>query len=60
MTITIHSPAGFVTTTKNSLTILDKQPPVAADWPYFALIPAAILLFILNRHLKNRTRTVPH
>ncbi|MGC2659599.1 MAG: hypothetical protein WA324_16700 [Bryobacteraceae bacterium] len=60
VTITIHSPAGFVATTKNSLTILDKQPPVAAYWPYFALIPAAILLFILNRHLKNRTRTVPH
>jgi hypothetical protein len=58
VTIAIHSSAGSVATAKNSLTILDKQPPIAAYWPYFALVPAAILLFILNRRLKaNRRRT---
>jgi hypothetical protein len=30
--------------------------PWAAYWPYFALVPAAILLFVLNQYLKNARR----
>lgn len=31
--------------------------PWVAYWPYFALVPAAILLFVLNQRLKTKRRT---
>jgi hypothetical protein len=34
--------------------------PWLAYWPYFALVPAAILLFVLNQRLKNARRRIRH
>ena len=36
------------------LTVLDSQPPIIAYWPYFAIVPLAILLFVMNQRLKER------
>jgi hypothetical protein len=33
-----------------------QPPPLVAYWPYFAVVPLAIMLFALNQSLKNRRR----
>lgn len=33
-----------------------EAPPLAVYWPYFGIVPAAILLFALNQSLKRRRR----
>jgi hypothetical protein len=35
------------------------QPPVIAYWPYFALVPLAIALYVLNQYLKHRRARPP-
>ncbi len=37
-----------------NITVLPAEPPAMAHWPYFALIPAAILAFALNQWLKRK------
>ncbi len=36
------------------IAVLPEQPPLMAFWPYFAMLPAAVVLFILNQWLKSR------
>jgi hypothetical protein len=38
------------------INVASQAPPLVAYWPYFALVPAAILLFALNRWLKGKRR----
>jgi hypothetical protein len=38
-----------------NLDVLPRQPPLVSFWPYFAVVPLLILLFILNRWLRSRT-----
>ena len=40
------------------LNILPPAPPVQTYWMYFALVPFTILLFVFNRWLRARTRSV--
>lgn len=54
--ITIRSPGGAVVAAHGALTILPPQPPLAAYWPYFAVPPIVVGLFILNRWLKLRSK----
>jgi hypothetical protein len=42
---------GTVITT---LAVLPKQPPFATYWPYFALVPLGLSLFVLNQWLKAK------
>ncbi len=37
-----------------NVNVLPPEPPAMAHWPYFALIPAAILAFALNQWLKSK------
>jgi hypothetical protein len=41
-----------------TLTVLPRQPAVLDYWFYFAIVPVAILLFLLNQRLKSRRRAV--
>lgn len=36
--------------------VAPETPAVIAYWPYFALVPAAILLFAVNQRLKSKRR----
>lgn len=38
------------------IAVLPEQPPLMAFWPYFAMVPAAVALFVLNQWLKSRRR----
>jgi hypothetical protein len=38
--------------------VLPPERPLGRDWPYFAVVPACLLLFILNQLLKARSRKV--
>ena len=40
------------------LNVLPRQPSIMAYWLYIALVPAGILLFLLNQSLKSRSRPV--
>ena len=40
-----------------TITVLPEQPAVLTYWPYFALIPVAIFLFVLNQYLKRKRVT---
>jgi hypothetical protein len=43
-----------VGTVMTTLAVLPKPPPFATYWPYFALVPLGLALFILNQWLKAR------
>ncbi|MDQ2711496.1 MAG: hypothetical protein M3Y24_04545 [Acidobacteriota bacterium] len=36
--------------------VLGPQPPLLAYWPYFAVVPLLIFLFVMNQWLKKRRR----
>lgn len=36
------------------VTVLPESPPLTTYWPYFALVPLAIALFVFNRWLRRR------
>lgn len=36
--------------------VLPRSTSLNASWPYFALVPAGVLLFLVNQWLKNRRR----
>ena len=36
--------------------ILPPQPPLAAHWPYFMLVPLIVILFAVNQWLKSKRR----
>jgi hypothetical protein len=38
------------------VTVLPAEAPAKAYWPYFALIPMAVLMFALNQWLKSKRR----
>jgi hypothetical protein len=42
-----------------SITVLPPASPVGAFWPYFALVPAGLLLFLANQWLKKRAANRP-
>jgi len=44
---------------EGTIEVLPEQQPAAAYWPYFAAVPALVLLFGLNQWLK-RKRRAPH
>lgn len=39
------------------IAVLPELPPLIAHWPYFALLPVAVALFVLNQWLKARRKT---
>jgi hypothetical protein len=39
-----------------NITVAPATPPWISFWPYFAVVPAAILLFALNQRLKAKRR----
>lgn len=41
---------------RGTLTVLPPEPAILSYWPYFAIVPLAILLFLLNQRLKSRRR----
>ena len=40
-----------------TLAVLAPEPPLVSYWPYFAVVPVAIFLFIFNQKLKSRRRS---
>lgn len=48
--------AGERVVIEGDLDVMPASPPILAYWPYFALVPTAILLFALNQRLKNKRR----
>jgi hypothetical protein len=34
--------------------VLDPLPPILAYWPYFAIVPIFILLFVIHQMLRQR------
>jgi hypothetical protein len=57
ITISIQAPGGAASAVRGTVTILPQQPPIATYWPYFAVPPVFVLLFVLNRWLKRRSKT---
>lgn len=57
VTISVQSKAGAESEASGTLTILPEEPPIAAYWPYFAVPPVVVLLFVLNRWLKRRSKS---
>lgn len=47
---------GSTATLSAAINVAPAPAPVLAYWPYFALVPAAILLFALNQWLKQKRR----
>jgi hypothetical protein len=47
---------GYGGSIDGDIIVAPASPPLVAYWPYFAVIPAAIFLFILNQRLKSRRR----
>ena len=45
---------GHAASINGEIDVPPAAPPWAAYWPYFALVPAAILLFALNQWLKAK------
>ncbi len=41
------------------ITVLPQASPLNSFWPYFALAPVAVLLFLANQWLKQRRRPQP-
>ncbi len=41
-----------------AIEVIPAEQPLRHYWPYFAMVPAGILLFILNQRLKARQRRV--
>lgn len=39
-----------------NINVLTAEPPAMAHWPYFALVPAAVLAYALNRWLKSKRK----
>ncbi|MBV9268602.1 MAG: hypothetical protein JO061_20705, partial [Acidobacteriaceae bacterium] len=37
-----------------TLHVLSEEPAAVVYWPYFALVPACIALFVLNQYLKRQ------
>jgi hypothetical protein len=56
-TISVQPSRGAAAEAHGTVTILPEQPPIATYWPYFAVPPLAVLLFILNRWLKRRSKS---
>jgi hypothetical protein len=51
---------GEVGSIDGNITVATATPPWISFWPYFALVPAAVLLFALNQWLKsNRLKRRP-
>lgn len=42
---------------RGKVNILPPEPPLVTYWPYFLLVPFAIVLFALNQILKSRRRS---
>lgn len=38
------------------ITVLPRETPLSSFWPYFAVVPAGVLLFLANQWLKRRRR----
>jgi hypothetical protein len=55
--ISVQAPGGAAAEASGTVTILPEQSPLASYWPYFAVPPIAVLLFILNRWLKRQSKT---
>jgi hypothetical protein len=51
VSVTFH---GQTTIIEGDVDVAPATPPWIAYWPYFAIVPAAILLFALNQWLKNK------
>lgn len=47
---------GHEAVVRGTLTVLPPEPPLVTYWIYFAIVPIAIGLFILNQRLKQRRR----
>ncbi len=43
---------------RGEIEVLPAPPALVVYWPYFAIVPSAIVLFALNQRLKNKQRTV--
>lgn len=41
-------------TATGTLLVLDPLPPILAYWPYFAIVPIFILLFVIHQMLRQR------
>jgi hypothetical protein len=54
--VTIDSKLGNAEVAGN-IEVLPRQAPIISFWPYFALVPLLILVFILNRWLRSRMAT---
>lgn len=39
---------------QGSIQVLPPPPALLADWPYFALVPLLIFLFVLNQYLRRK------
>lgn len=39
---------------RGELSVLPAQTPIVRYWPYFAVVPIAVILFEMNRRLKRR------
>ena len=55
LVIQAESSKGEAQVTGN-LKVLGPQPPLLTYWPYFAVIPVIVILFVVNQILKNRRR----
>jgi hypothetical protein len=42
--------------TTGNVTVLPGSPALVAYWPYFAIVPCLIALFVVNQILKSKTR----
>ncbi len=46
--------AGETVEATGNLAVMPEQTPLASYWPYFALVPLALILFAMNQWLKSR------
>lgn len=59
LAVNVESKPGSAEVASN-LDVLPPQPPLLAYWPYFALVPLIVLLFLFNQWLRRRRITPPH
>jgi hypothetical protein len=38
------------------INVMPPQPPIVAYWPYFAVVPLIIVLFVINQWLKSKRK----
>ena len=46
--------ANVTATASGGIQVLEAQEPAKTYWPYFAMVPVVVLLFVLNRWLKKK------